>query len=323
MRNASIVLALALIVGWYPALLKGEQPATSHPASSYYTLGPDDEVSVAVVELPEFSARSYHVDADGTISLPLIGRIQAAGLTMARFEEELQTKLHSQVQNPHVVVSLVETRSVPVSVMGEVNNPGTQQLQGQRSLFDVLASAGGLKADAGDTVIITRQPDEGPLTVPGSTRDQATGRVTAAVRVHDVVDLKDPRANIAVRPHDEIYVGKAKVLYVIGDVKKAGGFPLSGRSTMPALEAVALAEGFAPNAKPSNARILRRDDSSANGRVQIPVNLKKIMAGKSRDVPLTADDILYVPDSNSRKIAARAAEAAVATISGIIIWRGL
>jgi len=253
----------------------------------------------------------------------LIGRIQAAGLTMARFEEELQTKLHSQVQNPHVVVSLVETRSVPVSVMGEVNNPGTQQLQGQRSLFDVLASAGGLKADAGDTVIITRQPDEGPLTVPGSTRDQATGRVTAAVRVHDVVDLKDPRANIAVRPHDEIYVGKAKVLYVIGDVKKAGGFPLSGRSTMPALEAVALAEGFAPNAKPSNARILRRDDSSANGRVQIPVNLKKIMAGKSRDVPLTADDILYVPDSNSRKIAARAAEAAVATISGIIIWRGL
>jgi hypothetical protein len=162
-----------------------------HDKSSFLILHAraDDEVSVSVVKLPEFSARSYHVDADGTVGLPLIGRIQAGGLSMAQFESELRTKLHSQVQDPHVVVSLVETRSVPVSVMGEVNSPGMQQLQGQRTLFDVLASAGGLKTDAGDTVIITRQPDEGPLSVAGSTRDAATGRVTAAVRVHDVVDL--------------------------------------------------------------------------------------------------------------------------------------
>jgi len=321
-RIVIVVLVLAFHIGLSPA---DAQPLKVHSnaATPAYTLGPEDEIAVSVVELPEFSSKSYHIDADGSISLPLIGRVQATGLTLAQFEGELSAKLRSQVQNPHVTTSLVQTRSQPVSVMGAVNLPGTQQLQGAKSLFDVLASSGGLKADAGDAITITREADEGPLNLPGAMPDPANGRISAQVSVHDLVDLKDPRVNILIRPRDQISVSRAKVLYVIGNVKKAGGFTLSDKNSISTLEALALAEGLAPNAQPKSAKILWRTDPSATTRVQIPVNLKRILSGKSEDIQLSAGDILYVPDNATRRMTSRAAETALATISGLIIWRGL
>ncbi len=323
MKHAILLLGAALIYLGTQAPAGAQQAAIKRSAAAPATLGPGDEVSIEVVELPEFSAKAYRIDADGSISLPLIGRVQAGGLTLAQFETQLRAKLHSQVQDPHVVTNVVQTRSQPVSVMGAVNLPGTQQLQGQSSLFDVLASAGGLKADAGDIITITRQADQGPLNVPGAIQDPANGRFSGQVTVHDVVDLKDPRANIQIRPRDEISVSRARVLYVIGNVKKAGGFTLSDRGTISALEALSLAEGLAPNAQPTSARILRKTDMNSLTRVQIPVNLKKILAGKAEDIQMSAGDILFVPDNAMRRITARTAETALATVSGLIIWRGL
>jgi polysaccharide biosynthesis/export protein len=292
-------------------------------APAGYVLGANDQISVDVVELPEFNSRSYRVDNDGTVSLPLIGRVQAAGLTLSEFEQAVRTSLMKQVRNPHMVANLIETRSQAVSVMGEVNSPGIQQLQGTRRLFDVLAAAGGVKQDAGDVITVTRQPEEGPLNLPQAARDPSTGRFTAEVKVRDVLDLKDPHANITVQPHDEISVPRARILYVIGNVRKAGGFTLSQGRSVSALEALSLAEGLAPSAAPARARILRRGDLAVADRQQIPIDLKKILAGKANDVPLKPDDILFIPDNVSRRVSIRALEMTVQTVSGIVIWRGL
>ncbi len=297
--------------------------ALSLPASDLperYVLGPGDAVSVQVVGMPEFGARPYPVDADGTVGLPLVGRVRAEGLTLAEFERQLVTDLKKQVLQPHVVTSLAERRAAPVSVIGAVNNPGTQQIQGRKTLFDVLAAAGGIKTDAGSEVTITRQKSEGPLDLPDAYEDPSSGRLTAAVSLHDLVSLTDPKANIVVRPHDEISVPRAQVVYVIGDVKKAGGFTLSQGGSLSTVEALSMAEGFAPNAAPKSARILRKQGA---GREQIPVNLNKVLAGKVKDIQLQAGDILYIPDNTTRRVTTRTLEAAMNTISGVIIWRGL
>jgi polysaccharide export outer membrane protein len=144
----------------------------------------------------------------------------------------------------------------------------------------------------------------------------------AEVNVRDVVDLRNPSANIAVRPHDEISVSRAQILYVIGNVRKPGGFALSQSHALTALEALSLAEGLSPNASAGDARILRRTGTGEASREHVPINLKKILAGKEEDVRLHPDDILFVPDNSSRRITIRAAETALQTVSGLIIWRG-
>src|SRR5512146_717663 len=108
-----------------------------------YVLGPGDQVLLQVVELPEFGSHPYRVDNDGGVGLPLVGRIRASGLTLEQFESKLTETLKKQVIEPHVVASIAEPRSQPVSVIGSVNNPGTRQVQGPTTLFDAIAGAGG------------------------------------------------------------------------------------------------------------------------------------------------------------------------------------
>jgi len=287
-----------------------------------YILGPNDQISVQVIELPEFQARSYRIDSDGTVNLPIAGRVKAGGLTIDQVETELVKKLHEQVLDPHVTVGLVESKSQPVSVLGAVNAPGTQQIEGSKTLFDVIAAAGGLKTDAGDVITITRQKDQGALALPGTHIDPVSGKSTAEVTVADLVELRKPGANIPIQPRDQVFVSTARILYVIGNVRKPGGFTLSGKRPVSALEALSLAEGLSPNAAPGSARILRLQGNDTLTRREIPINLKRVLQGKSEDMQLFPEDILFIPDNSSRKLIGRVAETALATISGIAIWRG-
>ncbi|HEY3839234.1 MAG TPA: polysaccharide biosynthesis/export family protein [Bryobacteraceae bacterium] len=294
---------------------------TSAPPAGY-VLGPNDEINVTVAELPEFNGKSYRIDEDGTVSLPLLGRVRAGGLTLPQLESNLTQSLKRQVIDPHLTANIIETRKQPVSVMGEVTTPGTQMIQGDKTLFDVIAAAGGLKVDAGDVIRITRRASEGQLDLPDEVIDKEAGRSSGTVKVHDVVDLRDARANIRVRANDEVFIARGPVLYVIGNVHKPGGFTMSQGKPVYTLEALSLAEGFTLNAAPSNARILRRGPDT-QARQEIPVNLKKILAGKSEDVKLSPDDILFIPDNTSRRATTKVLETALSTISGVVIWRGL
>jgi polysaccharide export outer membrane protein len=290
--------------------------------SAGYVLGPNDQINVTVTELPEFNGKSYRIDQDGTVSLPMVGRVQAGGLTLSQLESNLFKTLQKQVITPHITANVVEARNQPVSVMGEVVTPGTQMIQGDKTLFDVIAAAGGLKVDAGDVIRITRRGSEGTLNLPDEVIDKDAGHCSGTVKVHDVVDLRDPRANIRVRANDEVFVARGPVLYVIGNVHKPGGFTMSQGKPLYALEALGLAEGFTLNAAPSNARILRRGADTA-ARQEIPINLKKILSGKSEDIRLVPDDILFVPDNTTRRATTKILETALTTISGVVIWRGL
>jgi polysaccharide biosynthesis/export protein len=296
------------------------EASTVPPIPSTYVLGPDDALSFMGIEVDELGNKQFRIDPAGDISLPMVGRLHAAGLTVRQFEDTLNEHLSTYIRDPHVVVTITEFRSQPVSVLGAVKTPGTYQLQGRKTVVEVISLAGGFREDAGNTIKITRELEWGKIPLPNAMINPLGNFSVAEVRIKEIMDAKDPQNNILMMPHDVVTVPRAELVYVIGDVKKAGGFVLSERSSMSVLQALSLAEGSERTADTRRAKILRLEPGQEQ-RKEIAVNLKKILDGTSNDVPLQAGDILFVPGSTAKRVGVRTLEAAVQIGTGVAIWR--
>jgi len=222
-------------------------------------------------------------------------------------------------KDPQVTVQVNDFRSQPVSVAGNVNTPGVVQLRGTRNLMEVIGMAGGLRPDAGDSVLITRSSSEGAIPVTGAFPDSSGKYTVAHINIRAVMSGKDPQGNILIKPHDVITVPRARMIYVLGNVTKPGGFVLTDNETMSITQAIALAGGWDKMASLRSARVLRADGGAE--REQIPANLKKIMDNKAPDLQLRPDDILYVPNSMGKVIGTRGLETAIGLGTGIAIFR--
>ncbi len=316
-----IILTLTLLPAAWGQTRQTTAPPASELAAASYVLGPEDQVTIRVLDLDEISERDkpIRIDTRGNISLPVAGRVHAAGLTVEQLEAEITTRLKSVLQDPEVTVTVADFRSQPVSVLGAVKNPGVHQIRGRKTLFEVLSLAGGLNPDAGNVVNITRKKTAGPLPLPSVT-DDSTGEFRVAnVSVKSVMDAKNPQENIDVLPDDVIAVPKADMVYVIGAVKKSGGFILSEKENISVLQALSLAEGLDRVAAPKSAKILRTVDGSAT-RSEIVVNLTTILAGRSGDIAMRADDILFIPTSAQKSVALRSIEAAIQVGTGLAVY---
>ena len=131
-----------------------------------------------------------------------------------------------------------------------------------------------------------------------------------------------PSKNILIMPHDVVSVPAADLVYVLGEVNKPGGFTIHTHASISALEAVAMAGGALKTAKREHSRILRVV-GDGQMRATIPIDMAKIMDGKSPDVPLQAYDILLVPNNVPRAAALRAIEAVVSVGTGILIYHSI
>jgi polysaccharide biosynthesis/export protein len=311
----------------------GGQSATVAPASftnpnvtsnagvntTNYVLGPEDTITVRVFAADDIPDRPAQIGNDGDVTLPMIGRVKAAGLTVDQLQTSLIAAYKKYFKDPQVTVQVTEFRSQPVSVAGNVGLPGVVQLRGNRNLMEVIGQAGGLRADAGDSVLITRNLDEGPIPVAGAFTD-ATGKYSVAhVNIRDVMSGKNPQGNIQIKPHDVITVPRARMIYVLGNVNRPGGYVMTDNETVSLTQAIALAGGWNQNAAMSGTRILRA--SGGADREQIPANIKKIMDNKAPDLKMQPDDILYVPNSIVKQFSQRGVEAAIGLGTGMAIYR--
>ncbi len=315
--------ACSCVQGWAqvqsaPAAL-GTIPALI-PGAEDYVLGPGDQIVVRVVDMDEIPDKPVQIDPSGFIDLPLAGRVGASGKTLEQLKETLTPKLAKYITSPNITVNLTEAQSRPVSIIGAVNSPGVHQLQGPKRLIEVISLAGGLRQDAGSRVILTRQARYGTLPLPGAVSDSTQGFSTAAVSLDSLLAAKNPSENIPVLPNDVISVPKADLVYVVGDVKKSGGFPLASHNTISVLQAISLSEGLGPSASPKSARIMRPTAADASKMDEIPVDLQKIFAGKAPDMALYANDVLFVPNSAVKSSARRVAEVILQTASGVAIY---
>jgi polysaccharide export outer membrane protein len=285
-----------------------------------YVLGPDDQLVIRVLDSDEIGNSPFRIDMRGYINVPLAGRVLAAGLTVEQLEVALAARLKEYLQAPVVTVSVFEFCSQPVSVLGAVNTPGVHQIRGNKTLFEVIAEAGGFRTDAGNSIKITRRKEFGSIPLPGAAADPSGEFSVAEVSVKSVMEATNPQENVRILPHDVISVPKAELVYVIGAVKRAGGFILGEREQISVLQALSLAEGLDRVASAANARILRAS-AGATSRVEIPVDVNRILTGKISDVQMVANDILFIPNSAAKSTAMRGMEAAIQLGTGIAIYR--
>ena len=322
-------------------LIKADSAALDSDLQKY-RIGPEDVLDVNVFAASELN-RVVRVSSSGDISLPLLGSVQAAGLTPVELESHLEKLLRrSYMRDPHVSIFVRELQSHPVSVVGAVKMPGVFQVRGPKTLLELLSLAGGLTDDAGDTAIIMRgaasaspsdresstvslDPSASPAATSVSSVSTHLDPVTHSekggiqVSLKDLLDSADSSYNPLVDPGDIVKVTRAGVVYVVGEVKKPGGFALKSSEKLSVLQAIALSEGLMPTAAKSNARVIRTDPVTGE-RKEIAIDLNKIMKGKNQDIALESKDIVFVPNSAARVTFSRGAEAAAQTLTGLLIF---
>ncbi len=285
---------------------------------SAYILEPGDELTVTVMFAQDINGKQFRIDTSGNIDLPFVGTVHAAGKTSKALQAELCNLFSPYFTSPNVTLAVTELTGQTVAVAGAVKNPTTVELKGSKTLLEMIAAAGGFSTDAGPTVTVARQLRWGLLPLAG-----AHLNTSGTAMVADVESVKllsgDSAENITVLPRDQITVERAKTIYVWGEVKKPGAFPLVDRNRVSALQAVSMAEGLLSTASARGAIILRpHPDQKAE---EIPVNLKEIMARRTADVTLNPDDVLYVPNNKAKTIMLRGVEAAIQAGTGVLIWR--
>jgi len=264
-------------------------------------VGPNDLLAISVYDAPELS-RTVRVGADGFIRLPMLHqRIQAQGFLPSALETAIAAALREEqiLVDPFVTVTIAEYHSRPISVAGAVKQPIVFQAEGPTTLLEAIARAQGLREDAGREILVSQ-------TQPGP--DDKPVMLTRRILVRGLIDDADPALNIVLTGGEEIRVPEVGRVYVVGNVKKPGAFPVQDGSETTVLQMVALAEGLAPYAT-KEAFIYRREGTGVKN--EIPVPLDKIMQRKAPDVALTANDILYIPDSKGKHLTARTLEVLV------------
>jgi polysaccharide biosynthesis/export protein len=288
-------------------------------AGTSYLLGAGDQILIRAANVPDISEKPMRIDLNGFLNMPMIGRIEAGGLTVEQLQIEMEKRLKVYLEEPDVAISVTEYQSQPVSVFGEVVTPGVQQVQGRRTLVEILALTGGLKAEAGPTVRITRRLENGRIPLPGA-KDDATGKFSVAdLEIKPLIQARTPEKDIEIQPYDIISVPKAEYVYVAGDVTKSGALSLTDRPTMLIMEALSSTGGVTKTSDAKKARILRPIPGSSK-REQVPVDIARIMNGKGEDVELQPGDILFIPGSASKKATLRALEAAIQTGTAILTY---
>ena len=280
------------------------QPLQRSPSvdesSSSPRLGVGDLLEISVYNVPELSTKS-RLGNNGDVYLPLIDYVHLAGLTVEEAQALVEKRLSDGgfVKNPHVSLNVDQSASQGISLLGEVSRPGVYPVIGEPRLLDVVSAAGGFTASAGNSITVThRNQSDKPLTVPLSRK------------------LSDnPVSNIPVSPGDTILVHKADVVYVVGEVGRPSGF-LMDSDSLTVLKAIALAGGTTPTAKLNGARIIRK---GPNGMTETPIELKKMLQAKAVDIPMKADDILFVPSSARKILMNRSMEVATQAAAAVSI----
>lgn len=280
-------------------------------------IGGDDLLAISVYDAPEFT-RTVRVSPEGFLTLPMLSaKIRAAGLLPPELEKAIAARLSEEgiLVKPVVMVTVAEYHSRPISVMGAVRKPVTFQAVGRMTVLDALARAEGLSQDAGPEIVLTRIRTDATTGEPK--------REMTRIPVRSLIDDADPALNVFLTGDEEIRVPEARRVYVVGDVKKPGAFPVKDANTTTVMRALALAEGIGPF--PQKVAFIYRAEGATGARHEITVELAKLMDRKAPDIALQADDVLYIPEARAKKNAVAAMEKAasfgLATASGVLIWR--
>jgi polysaccharide export outer membrane protein len=260
-------------------------PAPTSPARESLLIGPGDLLHVSVLREPELDQHVRVLDSGGIV-LALAGNIHVQGLTPAAAALRIAAQYRDGqfLLHPVVTVFVEEYATEAVTVLGQVQHPGNVHIDAPRTLIDVLALAGGL-TDVADRHIVIQRPG-------------------------------GERLHVFLSNHpDAALNAKAGIVYVLGDVAHPGGYVMRNESRMTVLQAIALAAGASKTASEKHVRLVRNVDGITQS---ITLPLRDMERGREPDVPLQANDIIYVPFSLARNISLGIANITAAASSALI-----
>lgn len=237
---------MVLLIGLLSLLAQTQAP----PTSPEYTVGPQDRLSIAVVDEPTLT-RVVTVGGDGSFDYPYIGLVKAAGTSLRAIQQDITARLKEKyLRNPQVSIEVEAYRSQVVYVWGQVKAPGAVTLMGNINLTEALAKAGSPTPDAGAYIEINRRPSHIPAgTDPTTLPKPAPERVSMA-------DLQSGRAqSIILLDGDTVFVPKAETFFVTGYVKNGG--PFLHDATMTVSRAISMAGGVTEKGSRNRIRIMR------------------------------------------------------------------
>ena len=243
-------------------------------ASANYSLesiGSGDMVRISVFRNPDLTTET-RVSERGTVLFPLVGEVSIQGLTPSQAGSRIAEKLRQGkfVVNPEVTLSLMQVNSRQVSVLGNVNKPGRYPLDGTSArLTDLLAIAGGISPTGSDQVTIV------------STRDGKT--TSREIDIPSMLRTGDLSQNLALEPGDTVFVHRAPMVYVYGEVQKGGAYRLENGMTV--MQALAMSGGITPRGTDRGIKVTRKNGGKTDS-----------MNVKLTD-PVQVDDVIYVRES--------------------------
>ncbi len=252
-----------------------------------YKVGPDDVLDVSVFEweaVDQTKTLQLRVSETGVISLPSVGDVKVGGLSVQAIQRTIETALVERgvLQTPRVGVWVSEFRSRQISVIGDVNQPGTYAIhQNVTTLLEILSLSGGPRDSAGGLAYILRK--------------SFSGKPQPRIRVDldELLQSGDLSHNPVLSAGDVVYIPKAPHIYVYGAVKQAGAFTF--RKKLRVLEAVVLAGGTTSYANKSAVRLTRKLENGTEKMYRL--DLARIEAGRMPNIFLRDGDVLNIETS--------------------------
>jgi polysaccharide export outer membrane protein len=242
---------------------------------SNYVVGPEDVLTITSYDQPELSGK-FTLDADGSFTYPLIGRVKVGGMPLRDVESSLKKRLVDGgfFKNPQITVSVETYKSQKVFVVGEVRNPGSYPLSGDMTLIEALARAGStLPTASGEAIIVHADGNAVGPTLP----IQEEGKNVEHVSIRDL-EKGIFTQNIELRDGDTVFVSRAETVYVFGQVKNPGSYALQQKNTS-VLQALSLAGGVTDRGSTSRIRIAR------------------VVGGEKKEVKVKLTDIVIPGDT--------------------------
>jgi polysaccharide export outer membrane protein len=264
-------------------------------------IGPGDSLHIQVYDTPEMEQRARVTDA-GDLPFSFLGNVHVANRTPEQAAEEIEHRLITAgiMRHPQVTVRVDVYATQDASIMGQVVKPGVYEIDTTRKVVDVLALAGGLTDLADRHITIERHGD------PDHKIDYYYSNQAGTALTDDPL----------VYPGDRVIVPRAPVVYVLGDVLKPGGYPVdTNNSKMTVLQALSLAGSPNHTAALGKSKLVRK---TPTGVQQIELPISAMQKGKTPDVALMPDDVIYVPFSFLRNVAVNGQSILASTASAVV-----
>lgn len=248
------------------------QPAAARAAD--YRIAFSDVLDISVYDHPEMTT-TVRVDGQGSVVLPLLNQVQVQGKTISEASAHIAKLLaDGYIVNPQVNIFVKNFRDQKASILGQVVKPGVYDLTTKTTLLELISQAGGLTPEAGDRATVKRE----------ASKDAAGKSEEKEIQLRKLIDQGDAAQNLQIMDGDKVFIDKAGMFYVTGQVKKPDAYKYQDKLTV--MKAVTMAGGFTDTASKGSIDVVRK----VNGK-------EEVIANVDLDYIIQPEDVVVVPES--------------------------